>query len=45
MKKLIFVCVAILVLAACGKDDNITLKTRTQDNLAPVPASQFGLKK
>lgn len=45
MKNLILVCAAFLALAACGKDDNITLKARTQDNLAPVPASQFGLKK
>ncbi|WP_275956803.1 hypothetical protein [Paraburkholderia fungorum] len=43
--KTLLICVSILILVACKKDDNITLKARTQDNLAPVPASQFGSKK
>jgi hypothetical protein len=43
--KTLFVCIAIAALAACQKEGNETSKTRAQDNLAPIPASQFGWNK
>lgn len=43
--KLLFICIAIVALAACKKEGDEHSKTRAQDNLAPIPASQFGWNK
>ncbi|CAE6854017.1 hypothetical protein R75465_07316 [Paraburkholderia aspalathi] len=37
----LLICAAIMALVACNKDDDVSKKTRGQDNLVPVPASQF----
>jgi hypothetical protein len=37
----LLICAAIVALVACKKDDDVSKKARAQDNLAPVPASQF----
>lgn len=43
--KLLFICIAIVALASCQKEGNESSRTRAQDSLAPVPASQFGWNK
>jgi hypothetical protein len=44
MKAILLMCAVTLALAACKKEDSVYSTKRASDNLAPVPASAFGLK-